>query len=214
MAAKTLGQSLSFINEVLPNKVNSTTIITLINNEQRKIWHHMTSTSLYEAYTVANQELYSLPTDCEFERIVENGILVGESTNGSTSQSFTPYSYAGKDDNASDYVYYEGLNDTFGIIPIPTVSNIPIHIRYQPRPIMFASTDTNTQYNLNEDFIELIELRTMSRICKIGNNPDAELANNYEADANELERKMKVRLARDKAKNNRRRVSYREGWNY
>jgi hypothetical protein len=53
----------------------------------------------------------------------------------------------------------------------------------------------------------------MSRICKSGNNPDPEMANNYEADAMELERKMKLRKARDKMKTRRRTVSYMEGWN-
>jgi hypothetical protein len=211
--AETLQQTLDYINEILPNKMNSTTIITLINNEQRKLWRNMTSTSLYEMYTVANQEIYTLPTDCDFEMITENGILVAGSTTGSTNQTFTAYKYAGKDDYAGDYVYYEALDETFGIIPIPTVSNKPIHIRYQPRPTLFASTDTAVQFNLDEDYIDLIKFRVMSRICKSGNNPDPEMANNYEADAMELERKMKLRKARDKMKTRRRTVSYMEGWN-
>ena len=213
MAAKTLQQSLNYINELLPNRVNSTTIVTFINDEQRKLWHHMTSTKIFETYTVADQELYSLPSDCDFDMIKPNGILVADSTDGSTSATFKPYSYAGKDDNASDYVYYEGLNDTFGIIPIPTVTQKPIHIRYQPRPTLFASTDTAVQYNLDEDYIELIELRVMSKICKMGNNPDVEMANNYTMDAMELERRMKLRLANKKMKTAPKVVSYRENWN-
>lgn len=213
MASKTLGQSLSYINEILPNRVNSTTIITFINNSQRKNWHDMTSTALYEAYTVANQELYSLPSDCEFESITPNGIYVGDSTNGSTNQTFKTYSYAGKDDYASDYSYYEGLNGTFGILPVPDVSNKPIHIRYQTRPILFTSTDTNTQYNLDEDWIELIECEAMAMICKMGNNPDSELSNNWTMEAMEIRKRMKLKQANKKTKSTRKRISYQEGWN-
>jgi len=212
MAAKTLQQSLNYINELLPNRINSTTIVTFINDEQRKLWQYMTSTKLYETYTVADQALYSLPSDCDFEMIKPNGVLVATTTDGSTSATFDPYSYVGKDDNASDYSYYEGLDGTFGILPVPTVTQKPIHIRYQPRPTLFASTDTAVQYNLDEDYIELVELKVMAKICKMGNNPDVEMGNNYTMDAMELERKMKFRMANKKAKTSRRTVSYREGW--
>lgn len=210
--AETLQQYLNYISEVLKNKVNSTTIITFTNNEIRKLWRDMTSTKLYEMYTVADQELYTLPTDCVFEMITENGILVGQSTQGSTNQSYQTYRYGGKDDYASDYVYYEGTSNLFGILPVPEVSNKPIHIRYQAKPTLFASSDTAVQFDITEDYIDLIRFRVMSRIAKTGNNPDIEMGNNYQMEADELEKQMRLRKARDKMKSNRRRVSYREGW--
>jgi hypothetical protein len=52
----------------------------------------------------------------------------------------------------------------------------------------------------------------MSRIAKAGNNPDVELANGYEADAMELERRLKMRRALERAKSPRIRHSYKMDW--
>ena len=210
--AETLAQYLSYINEVLPSRVNSTTIITLTNNELRKHWRDMTSTSLYSLNTVANQYIYTLPTDCEFDSIVEKGILVSDSTIGSTSINYTQYSYVGSDDEAVSNSYCKGIGNTFVIYPTPEYSNYDIHIRYQARPTLFASSDTAVQFDINEDYIDLVRFRVMSRIAKSGNNPDVALGNNYEMDAMELEKKLKLRKALEKAKSPRRRVSYKEGW--
>lgn len=210
--ADTLAQVLSYIGEILPNRVNSTTIVTLINNELRKSWRDMTSTSLDESYTVANQSIYTLPTGCEFDAIVEKGILVADSTLGSTTANYTQYSYVGADDEPVGNSYCKGLADTFILYPTPTASGYPIHVRYQARPTLFASSDTSVQFDINQDYVDIIKFKVMSRIAKAGNNPDVSLANNYEADAMELEKKLRMRKALERAKTPRRRISYKEGW--
>lgn len=206
--AETLGQSLSYINELLPNRMNSTTIITLINNELRKSWHQMTSTQLYDFNTVSSQVYYSLPTDCDFDMILENGVMVANTT-GSTS--YETYSYAGADEELTGNKYFQGLGGTLGLYPIPD-NTYNSRIKYQERPIQFASSDTATQYNIDQDYVDLIKFRVMSRVAKSGNAPDTELANGYELDANELERKLRMKRANMRMKNPRKRFSYQLDW--
>lgn len=214
--SETIQQFKDYINELLPNRINSTTITILVNNEMRKIWHQMTSTEFYDSLTtISGQVFYSLPSDCDFEMIAENGIMLGDSTNAVSSTTvFTNYSYSGADEELEGYKYFEGLGQTFGIYPAPTsdTDGYPIRIKYQKRPTLFASTDSSVQFPLDQDYIDFIRFKVMSRICKSGNSPDIELANNYEADAMEIERKLKLKRARDRSKTPRKRWSYKMDW--
>lgn len=206
--AETLGQVLNYINEILPNRMNSTTIVTLINNETRKIWKHMTSTQLYNFDTITDQAYYNLPSDCDFESIVENGVMISNTTN---STSYTVYTYCGADEELTGNRYFEGLTNTFGLYPIPD-NSYSARIKYQERPLQIASSDTATQFNLDQDYIDVIKFRVMSRVAKSGNNPDVDLGNNFELDAIELEKKLKVKRANERMKNPRYRHSYRLDW--
>jgi hypothetical protein len=207
--AETLGQVLNYINTFLPHSIASSDVVALINAEQRKVWEDLTSTNLYEFYTVANQPTYSLPTNCRIENIVENGVMIATSTGAVTTTTiFETYSYCGPDDELEGNRYYEAL-DEIGISPVP--DNIyPARIKYQEYFTAFASSDTNMQFNLDQDYIDIIKFKVMSRIAKSGRFPNVELANNYEMDARELERKMKVGKAKEKVKTNRTRWSYQD----
>lgn len=211
--SKTLGQVLSYINELLPNKMNSTTITGLLNSEMLKIFRDMTSTALSTTLvTGSSQALYDLPSNCDFSLITENGISVATSA-GSTF--FNIYNYAGADEvneALEGYRYYEGINRTFGIYPIPLSSGLTIAIKYQKRPDLFgfASTDSTTIVPLDQDYVELLELRTMAKIAKSGNSPDIELANNFDADALEMRRELKFKRANERMKTPRKRFSYKD----
>jgi hypothetical protein len=49
--------------------IDMSTLITLVNNEQNKIFRDLTSTNMYEADTVADQTVYSLPSYFSFDLI-------------------------------------------------------------------------------------------------------------------------------------------------
>jgi hypothetical protein len=204
--AETLAQILTYINELLPNRINSTTIVTLINNEQRKIWEKMTPESYYSFDTIANQSLYLLASDMNFEKISD--VLVYSTTD---DVDFTQYEFAGLSEELVGYRYYDAL-ENIGISPTPTKTGCTVQIRYQVRPTIFASSDTAVEFNLDNDYLDLVKFRVMSRIAKSGKNPKIELANNYESDANELERKLRMKYANKKAKLPKRRISYKKGW--
>ena len=204
--SETLGQVTTYISELLPNAVNSTTIITLINAEQRKLWEHMTQANFYEFNTVEDQAIYSLPTNISIDMV--NDLMISDSTGAvSSTHVFQSYSYTGQDEELTGTKFYDALNGLIGIYPIP--DNVyPAKLQYQEYFTAFASSDTNTQFNLDQDYIDLIKFRVMARVAKSGKFPNITLANNYESDANKLERKMKVKQAKDKAKTPKRRWGY------
>lgn len=208
--AESLGNLVTYIDTYLPNALTTANKIELINNEIKKFWTEMTSTSYYQFVTVADQPIYSMPTDMEFRMIVPNGVVVSDSTAAVSSTTiFQTYSLAGYDDTLNGRQYYEVPGGSIGLYPIPD-NGYPVKIRYQVRPTI--STDSTTLLNITDDYVDLIKFRVMSRIAKSGNAPDVELANNYELDARELERRMKVEDAKRDRKEARLVWSYKEGW--
>lgn len=214
--AETLGQALAYINELFPNKMNSSTIVTLINNEIRRTWKDLTSTNIDDTLTtLSSQAIYSLPTYCDFDMIAKNGIMVATSTGAVSSTTvFEEYSYCGPDDELDGNKYYEGLTGTFGVYPTPETAGYPIRIKYQERPTLFASSDTSVEFPTAQDHVDEIKMRVMSRIAKSGNKPDIGLANNYEVDADKLERDRRMYQANKRMKEASNKYSYTEGWDY
>jgi hypothetical protein len=75
-----------------------------------------------------------------------------------------------------------------------------------------SSTDTTVEFNLDNDWIDFIRYKVMARVAVTGNNPDVEMKNNYEMEAQECWKSMLMRRAKEKLKDTRKRHSYREGW--
>lgn len=205
---ETINQVLAYIDDLFPNALTRATKVDLVNAELRKIWEHMTSTEIYEFTTISSQALYNLPTNVSLDMVVENGVLIATSTTASSTTIYQPYSYIGPDEELEGSRYYEALGQV-GIYPVPD-NGYPARIKYQEYPTLFASTDVGVQFNIDQDYVDLIKYKVMTRVAKSGKFPNVELANNYEADAKELERKMKVRMANKKAKTPRKRWDWRE----
>lgn len=212
--AESLQEMLDYINEVTPNAVNTTTIIGYINKEQKKYWEKLTSTTYHDFTLSSGVAYYDLPADCKFEYIRENGLSVYNTTSAisSSDTEYTKYSYAGADEEFVDESYYR-FTTQLGIYPVPTTSGQYARLWYQQRPTVFATTAGSTdQFNLDDDWIDFIRYKVMARVAVTGNNPDIEMKNNYELEAQEVWKSMLMRKAKEKMKDTRKRNSYREGW--
>lgn len=207
--AETLGQALSYINLCLPNAFASSDIVTLINNEQRKVFKDFTSTNLYSFETVEDQITYTLPsTSFTFDLI--NDVYCDNSTNAVSSTTiFTPYKYAGDMSEIDGYQYYNQVG-SLALNPIPDKSGYHVRVYYQERPYIFTSTETTVQFNLDQDYIDYIKFKVMARIAKSGRTPNVVLGNNYELDAKEVLKKLRLKNAKVKAKQPKKMWSYKE----
>jgi hypothetical protein len=205
--AETLGQTLSYIDTFLPNPLTTQNKIDLINAELRKTWEHMTSKNIYEFATVNGQALYALPTNVTIDMV--DSVMVATSTGAASSTTlYDTYKFAGIDDEMEGSNFYDGFG-YIGLYPVPD-NGYPAQIWHQQYPTIFASSDTNTQFNIDQDYVDIIKFKVMSRVAKAGNAPDVELANNYELDAKELERKMRLKNQKEKTKVSKSRWSYKD----
>ena len=211
--AKTLQQVLDFIDTFLPNPLTTQNKIDLINDEIATLWKDMTSTSYYSFDTIAEQSLYTMPNDMNFEMIIEAGLMISNSTKAVSSTTvFNDYKYYGPSEEFRGNAFYDALDGVLGVYPIPDAI-YPARIRYQPRATVYASSDTALTLDLSQDYIKLIQYKTMAMVAKAGNAPDIDLANNWTMDAEQVERDMKMDAAKKKRKMSRERISFREGWN-
>lgn len=209
----TLQDVLTYIDTIYPNKMATQTKINIINDEQRKVFKFMNPTGMATITTIADQFSYSVPADCQVDLIQQ--LLVTSSTEAvAADTAFNNYEFAGLDqDMASGNFYYEAFGKV-GLYPVPDKNGYTGRIIYSKRPVLFATiADAAVEFNTEADWIDVIKFRVIARVAKSGNNPDVELGNNYEADANEMERRLKMDRANKKMRNPRQRVSYAEGWN-
>lgn len=207
--AKTLGQVLSYVHEVLPNSFPTTTLITFVNDEIRLFWQYLTSTEYYEFQMSSGQAIYSFPTNVKMDQVIENGVLISDTTSSPTSSAeWTAYTFCGADEELTGSRYFEAL-DNFGVYPVPD-NGYYARLIYQDYPTLMASSDTNTQFDLDQDYVDILTYRTLARVAKSGKYPRVDLANNYTLDAKEIEQKMKVKQMNDFTKTARKRWSYKQ----
>lgn len=204
----TLQNALDYINTMTPNKLSQDFKITLINNELRKIWRQMTSTNLYDFNTVESQSVYTLPSYIEFDMIT--GVYMSDTTAPATSSTvFTSYEYTGPDDELTSNQYYNHLNN-LGIYPAATSAGYIGRVFYGERPTLFStnSTDLDNEFDIDEDYVDLVKLRTMEKVAQ--SQKDTSLANDYQDEFQKLDKDMKIQSAIKRAKNPRETWSYAE----
>lgn len=122
--------------------------------------------------TVANQLEYTLPTNCTIENIIHLEIDGQE------------YEFAdGEQDISTGYYYRYGSTDLKIEILVDgeaiKTAGLPITIKFYPEPTpLTLATQTP---DLESKYHNLLIYRLFARIASIGENPDADIANYWEA---------------------------------
>ncbi len=197
---------LSILNDIdyrITNVVPSSDKIRWLNDAVRENWKFMASTSIATSTSVAGQAMYAGSTDMRFDKISYVGM--SDSTARSSTELYTEYAKAGQDDALSGNSYYKA-GGGIGLFPVPTSNEEvrAIKIIYEPLPTVYASTtDTTTVPKINLDYTGVITTRVVRDIARAGNNPDVELANNYDNEYREQQGKMRMDYYKRKQKNKR-----------
>ena len=209
----TLSDVLTYIDTVYPNKTGSTMKITFINDEQRKIFKYMNPVGMATITTIADQFSYALPSDCNID-LIEQVLVTNTTTTVDSSTPFNNYEFAGLDQEMSGGNFYYDAFGKIALYPVPDKNGYTGRVIYSKRPVLFASTvaDSTTNFNLDADWLDYIKFKVIARVAKSGSYPDIDIANNYEVDAMEVERHLKLDKANKKMKNPRERIAYTDGW--
>lgn len=213
--AESLNDVLNYINSLLSNGISTENKVTIINDILKNDWKHFTSTAYHTFNTASSQVYYDMPTNCKVYHIVENGVGVcaTASTAATSTTIYEPYHFIGQDETQESNVFFECSTSTTQIGIYPTPNDVyPARIKYQVYPTLMTSTATTTVFNVDDDFINYVKNKAMSVVAKSGKFPRVDLANNYEMDAKEILRKVKLRKKQEKTKTSRYRISYQGGW--
>lgn len=215
MDMPTVQQLLSDVRTRLPSSTETFTdgiIIGWFNDCQNEIWRYLASTELYEFDTIAGQALYNLPSDCAVDMI--KSVQVSNSTTIDGTETYTTYEYTGPDDDLSGNQWYDALGQ-MGIYPTPstaTGSGYNVKLTYEASPVQLSTNTLSTVPSINTEFQDILKFRALRDIARSGNAPDVELANNYQADYDEIMKRIWLNYYKRKAKNPRQTWSHKEGW--
>jgi len=200
------------IDAELPNTVASTDKINWMNLAIREEWRWIASTKLFSTSLTAAKAIYTLPNDARHDKI--NYFAVSDSTARSSTENWTVYTPVGQDDELSGNQYYKAGGGV-GIYSVPTTDDAGkgLMAMYEAIPITYASTtDTTSIPNISKDYINIVSWKVKRRVALAGASPDVEVANNCQAEVDEIVKKIKMNYYKKKAKNPSDKFSYKANW--
>lgn len=168
----TVAEIIQDVDERMPNRFSVETKIRWINSFQRRIFRKLDIPAVYSFKTQANVAIYPLPESCDIDLIEE---VVYDDVH---------IPYKSLQEEAVGTFYYS-VAGQIGIYPTPTEANKLVTIFYKKRPKKLSVDNIDEEIpELHEDYHELIKLYLFITIAK--SREDAELANAYTYDFNEL----------------------------
>jgi hypothetical protein len=218
---KTVGEILDICNEIVPNRVNTTTKVKFLNDILAIAKKYNTEiTTLYTTGTMASTAVYSLPSYVGINDILYVGIS-GSTFNTTTIAAhsttiYLEYKLMGQDDPEVGLRYKEWSSSSIQIIPMPDDEYYMV-LKYKAPLGPYSSTadpttDATQTINVNDFLTNYIQDKLCSKIAKTMAFPRLDLANNYELDAmDNLNQAIAYyyRLAQTRQK---RRISYKRWW--
>lgn len=174
----TVRQVIDDIKIRLPHEYSDDNLFLWINETMKKIYKDLAIQDFYTFTTRANQELYSLPDDCQVE------MITGATISTKSKDQNNPYDW-GDFKKLISYVpnqkmnesgFYDGREGLIGIYPVPKgVNKVDIYFRKKPKMV----TSLDDYIELDDNYIDLVKYNVMSIIAMSGHNPDIEVANEY-----------------------------------
>lgn len=187
-------------------------VIGWINDCQNEIWRYMASTEIYKFNIVAGQSIYNLPLNCKVDMI--KSVLVSDSTVDNGNESYTPYKYAGHDDEVEGNIYYE-VTDRIGIYPSPSTdlgTGYVGMIVYESSPTQLSENSLSVIPDINEEYQDILKWRACRDIAGSGHNPDDHLRDYYNSLYEKLLKKIRTDYYKRKAKNPKENYRRSESW--
>lgn len=217
---KTLGEILDLCDELVTNRISSTTKVKFLNDILHTVRKYNTkSITLYTDGTAADTQTYDLPSYVSIEDITYLG--VSNSTFNTTviaansTTYYVEYKFKGQEDPEVGLRYFEHSTQ-YGLYPIPDDAYY-MKIIYNPYLGPFSSTadpssDAAVEINVDGHLTNYIQDKLCAKICKSGAFPRLDLANNYELDAMENLNLAMNNYYKTISKKSKRNISYKRWW--
>lgn len=214
--AKTIAEIIAWVDEIVPNKVESTTKQIFVRDllgVGSDVYKYNTELTWHSTKTVANQNEYDLPAGVKVEDLVWLG--VSNTTYNSTdvlgtTTPFVEYKYYGLEDT-KEGSRYTNYTTQLSITPTPDDA---YHMKmiYKPN-YSAASSDSTTVLNLNNPLLEYLQNKVAARVCKSLSFPRIDLGNNYEMEAeSKLDRARMHYYNNRHSKYSKRNISWKGWW--
>lgn len=177
-------QLLNLTDSMYPNGEDNNTKIAYMNMAIDSLSAEFGRTAVDESVvTVAGQDEYTFPDGVEdINQII--GLGVGNSVTPDSRYEYTPYMLGYKEDNPLLYrTYFQIYDDegdkTLGLYPAPTVSGLPIRIRYHRILAKLSPTSLTQVPEFDSRYHFILAVYACFKICSTGPSPDAIQANTF-----------------------------------
>lgn len=218
---KTVGEILDICNELVPNRIGTTTKVKFLNDILATVKKYNTEiTTLYTTGTVTSTAVYSLPSGVKVEDLTYVGI--SNSTFNTTTIAansttiYLEYKFMGQDDPEVGLRYKEYTSSSIVITPMPDNDYYMVW-KYRPPLGPFSSTadptsDATVTIDVNNFLTNYIQNKLCAKIAKSMAFPRLDLANNYEMDAVEDLNNATMNYYKVNQIKQKRRISYKRWW--
>jgi hypothetical protein len=188
----TLQQILTKISLYYPHSYTNSEVVSILNDALSEIYKDASIKKEYAFKTVADQKLYTMPSNMEIGNIKYFG-----KTNDAvvTNNSyFQPYSYETDPYNNLNggFKFYDGLDGNIGIYPIPTITDQNVKIMYDKKPATLSESTLSAVPDIITDAHLLLVYKAVMELAGAGHNPDTEIVNIYTIKYNDLYKQIKV----------------------
>lgn len=195
----TTGQLLAAIDKLYPNTLSAADKVDFMNDELRETSRELPIEGIFSFITVANNSIISLPVYIPVDGIMDPILITTVDTVIGSGTVFDEYHFARLSDGLSGHKYYRadfaGLNN-IGIYPVPTVSGLIGMFIYEGKAQPLSAVALDTKPGIQGEWVNLLKWKCLQRIAQAGDSPDVEMANNYQAEYNELYDKMQMGMFR------------------
>jgi hypothetical protein len=194
----TVQQLLTQVDDQYPNSFTDAQLLNWGNEILRKVWKFMNEDEIYTFSLVANQAIYSLPSD----GLAVDKIDVVEVATDSSLNYWKPYFFKGLLDTTEKSTYfYDAYNSNFGIYPAPDIAITDGgRIFYGAKFSQMSASALTVVPRVNEDYHSLIVNYMCMKAAESGNNPDIESRNNFASNYNDDWKKLMFDYTRIKCK--------------
>ena len=155
--------------EVTSDTQVDSAIIDYLNSALMRLDKVALLDELYEIPTIAGQNMYELPLDCEMSNIVEISRQYGATA--------VRCRYARDGELMYGNRYFNAYGNMLGIYPTPTKDGDKITVVYKHTPRPVKTLDDPVE--VADKWIDLLVFSMVADVTAGGNNPDIELSNNY-----------------------------------
>lgn len=167
-----LQEILTQIDERVPNTVTTARKVQILNEKQNHLFREFPVPDAVDRFeTLAGQAFYSLPSDCAPDQI--RTLLVGG----------VPYVYRSLNDEYDGRPFWTTVQGTLMLYPTPADVR-EVQIYYTPRANTLSENNLTVEPSFPSDYHMLLVYSGCVEVAKL--NMDANLANVYQADYDEL----------------------------
>lgn len=213
---KTIAELIAWVDEVVPNKISSTTKQRFISDQlgDSEFRRYNTAKTWYDTYTASGVSEYNLPSGVRVDDLIYLGI--SNTTYNSTdvlasSTPYVEYKYAGLRDES--YPCYTDYTTKLAIKPTPQDA---YHMRmiYKPqyRNLPAATSDSTTLIEAETPLINWLQYKIAARVCKSMTFPRIDLGNNYELDAEASMGVARMNYYNRKRRESKTNIGWKDWW--